>query len=271
MGIEPSKAAATLRRCAVGAALGLATFIVGTLATLWIAAYSEEHHWFAHPSDQLAAVMSFLAAVLGNAWFHWIGGAVFGFAVGVWLDAFLRKKAANESLMEGQRPTHDGSEDGARAKLTVRVSDREPYAFSQEQSVFRRFGIFNEGPIAAENVNVQLRAIRPKPSMTAGALDLPLSAWTSGGPDPLTLKILSKDEVLCTVFDAHPDRVDTSPSARWQANNLGRGHTFMPSIFLENEGRWEFDYVIQSSNAEDIPFTLVVRANANGIIVEKKS
>jgi len=160
---------------------------------------------------------------------------------------------------------------GSPAKLIVRINDAEPYAFSQGPWVFRRFGIFNDGAKAAENINVQLRAIRPKPVIAVGALDLPLSAWTSGGPDPLILKILPKDEALCTVFDACPERVGVSPSIRWEASQLGRGHTFMPSIFLENEGRWEFDYVIQSSNADEILFTLVVRANANGIIVEKKS
>jgi hypothetical protein len=102
MGIELSNATATLRRWTVRAAVGLASFIVVTLATLWLTAYSDEHHWFAHPSDQLAVAMKLLAAIIGSAWFHWSGGATFGFTAGMWVDAFLRKKASTEQSPEDQ-------------------------------------------------------------------------------------------------------------------------------------------------------------------------
>jgi hypothetical protein len=76
------------------AAVWAISLLVGTLFALWLAAYSAERHWFDHPSTQLAAAMNFAAMVLASPWFHWIGGGIFGFGLGIWIDDLLRRFAA---------------------------------------------------------------------------------------------------------------------------------------------------------------------------------
>lgn len=53
---------------------------------------AKEHGFYEHPSQRLAAMMTYLDALVGASWFHWAGGAIIGLAAGVWLDALLRRK-----------------------------------------------------------------------------------------------------------------------------------------------------------------------------------
>ena len=54
--------------------------------------WAEERGWYDHPSATADTIMNYLSAVAASPWFHWIGGAVIGFAVGAWLDTFLRRR-----------------------------------------------------------------------------------------------------------------------------------------------------------------------------------
>jgi hypothetical protein len=40
----------------------------------------------------LNTVIAFFAAIASSPSFHWAGGAIIGFAVGVWLDAILKRR-----------------------------------------------------------------------------------------------------------------------------------------------------------------------------------
>lgn len=86
------------------AALASVSFLFLTVVTLWITAYSDEKRWFAHPSEQLAAVLTLSHLILANWWFHWIGGGVIGFAIGTWLDALLRRKTATLKPLAAAKP-----------------------------------------------------------------------------------------------------------------------------------------------------------------------
>jgi hypothetical protein len=86
-----------------GVAISLAGTILLTLATLWLTAFSDEQKWFAHPHAQFVAAMNFVAAIVASAWFHWVGGAIIGFAIGIWLDDLLRRLAARPQPTIEQR------------------------------------------------------------------------------------------------------------------------------------------------------------------------
>src|SRR5450759_3656492 len=53
---------------------------------------AQEWGWFQNPSGKVAAVLTWLATLTASTWFHWIGGAIVGFAAGVWLDAMLKRR-----------------------------------------------------------------------------------------------------------------------------------------------------------------------------------
>jgi hypothetical protein len=57
---------------------------------------------------------------------------------------------------------------------------------------------------------------------------------------------------------------------RWSASRLGQGHNSLPSIYLESGQQWEFDYLLQAENADDVAFTLIVSASNDTISVMEK-
>ena len=156
------------------------------------------------------------------------------------------------------------------ATLEVRLESGEPYSQQNQQYLYRRFGLYNFGPAVADYVGVKLCAIRPPPNMAVGILDLPLSVFRSSDADMLSGRINPNDEVLFTVLDAVPDPEGGRPSTRWRAERLGRGHSYIPAINLDHGNQWEFDYSVQGANANEIRFTLLVRADASGIQVSRK-
>ncbi len=155
-----------------------------------------------------------------------------------------------------------------RATLEVRLDSKAPYSQQNEQNVYRRFGLYNRGPAVADHVTVKLYAFPSPPTIAVGILDLPLSLYQSSDPD--SGQINPNDEVFFTVLEAYPDREGARPSTRWRAQNLGRGHSSMPMVYLEHGRQWEFNYRVQAANANEIIFTLVVSADANGISVSRK-
>jgi hypothetical protein len=52
---------------------------------------AEEYGWYQNPSAKVRTVIAFFAAIASSPWFHWAGGIIIGFAVGVWLDATLKR------------------------------------------------------------------------------------------------------------------------------------------------------------------------------------
>jgi len=52
---------------------------------------AEEYGWYQNPGAKLRAVIAFFA-IASSPSFHWAGGIIIGFAVGVWLDATLKRR-----------------------------------------------------------------------------------------------------------------------------------------------------------------------------------
>jgi len=68
----------------------LVAFVAIPVAGQFFISLADEWGLYKNPSAKVAAMTAWLSTVTANAWFHWVGGAVIGFAAGVWLDAFLK-------------------------------------------------------------------------------------------------------------------------------------------------------------------------------------
>lgn len=55
----------------------------------FVIVYLHKHHAYDDPDRTVAVVLGFLHAIAASFWFHWIGGATVGFAVGAWLDSIF--------------------------------------------------------------------------------------------------------------------------------------------------------------------------------------
>ncbi len=73
-----------LRFIASAAAAVILVPVVGQ----WFIEYAEELGLYEHPVERTRTVIS---ALVGAAWFNWLGGGVLGIAAGVWLDAMVRR------------------------------------------------------------------------------------------------------------------------------------------------------------------------------------
>jgi hypothetical protein len=51
-----------------------------------------------HSGEWGAAMVAWLSAVAASPWFHWIGGGVIGFSIGVWLDAVLTNRSDADEM-----------------------------------------------------------------------------------------------------------------------------------------------------------------------------
>jgi hypothetical protein len=68
------------------AAIGLAVFVITTLAGGFILQLCADANWYKHPWATVASVIAILQLITNSALFHWLGGAAIGFAVGIWLE-----------------------------------------------------------------------------------------------------------------------------------------------------------------------------------------
>ncbi len=145
-----------------------------------------------------------------------------------------------------------------RANLEFRIGTGEPYLLSQANWLFWRFHVFNCGPATDQEVNVELREIRPRPKKYVGLLDFPLNSGRGGS-------LKSQNEAAFSIFDVCKEMADSDGIVRWQASRLGQGLNSTPTISLESGGQWEFDYILQAANADDVAFTLIVRASGDTV------
>lgn len=61
---------------------------------------AEERGWYQNPSAKLRAVIAFFAAIASSPLFHWVGGAIIGFAGGVSLDIILKRRNEDDGLIQ---------------------------------------------------------------------------------------------------------------------------------------------------------------------------
>jgi hypothetical protein len=78
------------------AAFSLAALVVAIVFTApagqFFIALADEWGWYKDPNAKVATVMWWLSLVASNPWFHWCGGAVIGFAFGVWIIRFFPER-----------------------------------------------------------------------------------------------------------------------------------------------------------------------------------
>lgn len=78
-----------LRQFVQRIATGALSVVVGT----WFAAWLGQLDAFKNPGGLVAALIEFLSWLITERWFIALSGAVFGFAAGVWLDAYMVRRA----------------------------------------------------------------------------------------------------------------------------------------------------------------------------------
>lgn len=87
----------------VGAAL--AALVIFPVGGQFFVSLAEERGFYKNPGAKVALIAGWLEWIVANSWFHWIGGAALGFALGVWLDSFVRRREIlNPALSAGVRP-----------------------------------------------------------------------------------------------------------------------------------------------------------------------
>lgn len=79
-----------VRRLAIAAVIGIFSIYATAFGTAWL----QEQGALDRPSSKVAAAISALGALTTSPWFQSLSGIVFGFAAGVWLDAYLARRAA---------------------------------------------------------------------------------------------------------------------------------------------------------------------------------
>ena len=89
------------------AGLVVACAVIAPAGQFFIA-LADERHWYEHPSQQVAALLAFFASLSANPWFHWFGGAIVGFAIGVRMDALLRRR--EEGAVSAKAPISELSQ-----------------------------------------------------------------------------------------------------------------------------------------------------------------
>lgn len=148
--------------------------IVGALVSEFFVALARERGYYDHPSRTLSAVFDFL---LRNPFVHSIGGAIVGFAVGVWTYSGARSKELESAAAQAALP-----------RLTKQDSRIAVIAKAREMATSIRHVLTNRGLEAAityyrqfENESIDameilLRALGGIPPVTRN-LDVPSPYW----------------------------------------------------------------------------------------------
>jgi hypothetical protein len=81
------------------AAFLVAIVIVPPFGQFFIS-WAEERGWYQNPGAKMSAVIAFFAEIASSPLFHWVGGAIIGFAGGVWLDVLLKRRDEGEGIIQ---------------------------------------------------------------------------------------------------------------------------------------------------------------------------
>lgn len=85
----------TIRQIVRSASAVGAAGILAPVAGEWFVKLAEERGLYEEPSSHLERAMSWLASWTAVPGFAWVAGSVLGFAVGLWVDALLRRRDGN--------------------------------------------------------------------------------------------------------------------------------------------------------------------------------
>jgi len=155
------------------------------------------------------------------------------------------------------------------ARLTVKFTQDSPYRRVQNQRTFYRVGIFNDGPAVAENVEMWLDAITPRPRSQLFPGDFPYRV-TREGLAVVEMKgceINPKGEQLFEIARSWVsgegrlivDGIETKrPLAGWAGAAL---------FEMERDEQWKLMYRIMSANAQPVHFTLGMGADGDTLSI----
>lgn len=171
MRVGYSKALVWLRRTA----LALAGFVSVTIAGGFILQLCVGSDWYEHPWATVARVISFVHWFLGNTYVHWLGGAVIGFALGIWADDRLRWLAANsppravpqreKGFLDYQLDLHNASKDVGEilvdiSKRTAWISHNIEKNTSEIQKIAAQFSDGDTNALARKAFDVARKIAR---------------------------------------------------------------------------------------------------------------
>lgn len=91
-----------LRKTFRTAAIVLLPLVIIPVASEFFIELARELGVYDHPSERVASVSSFLAEITAHSWFPWIGGMIFGFALGTWTDWLLRRQERRREEQEAE-------------------------------------------------------------------------------------------------------------------------------------------------------------------------
>jgi hypothetical protein len=162
---------------------------------------------------------------------------------------------------------------GGVASLSIRFSQDPPHIWPRNQITHYRLGVYNAGPDAAENVQVWLAAIQPRPKDLLFPADFPYRVWrsrldeTRGQGIPINPHSEELFEIARSWVTGPPDNrliVDGINTKIARADNL-------EGVFsMERDEAWEMAYRISAANAPLIRQTVLIRARGDTLSVYLK-
>jgi hypothetical protein len=185
-----------------------------------------------------------------------------------WIGAYVawHKKAVALERVQDQVPRI--AQHGSRAKLELRFSQVEPYCFREIHSItHHRVGIYNRSSVSAENVEVFLTLISPRPLSLLFPADYPYRVRRESSPVVETsgCRINPAQEELFEFAKSYlssgmgvvVDGMDTK-------NERGKN----PIPFEKNE-YWHLKYKVTCANADLESVVFIVRRMGDDIVVER--
>jgi hypothetical protein len=97
------------------AGIAIAVALVAPAGQFFIS-LADERGWYKNPNAKVATVIAWINTTAASPWFHWIAGSIVGFAIGVWLDALLKRR--DEASTPKPNLQH---------KSITKISDIEPF------------------------------------------------------------------------------------------------------------------------------------------------
>jgi hypothetical protein len=140
----------------------VALWLAGTVFTVLLVApvgqffisLAEEWGWYQHPNAKVATVVAWFTAFAGHSWFHWIGGSIIGFAIGVWLDTLFKRQSATLAINEIDKESLASEAEILAANVSELIGDysaRAQIAWLQDPTA--------EGGMRFKHAEIEAKAI----------------------------------------------------------------------------------------------------------------
>ena len=98
--ITPMSARRFLRMASLGLlALFFMPVMVAIIGEFFIE-WAKQGGWYANPSERVGAVIALANTLISTPWFQWLVFSIGGFAIGVWVDYFTRRRENKQEWRE---------------------------------------------------------------------------------------------------------------------------------------------------------------------------